>query len=130
MAKKSLLPVFILIALPALCFAKRKYPETWYQKNWCGRHGGKTEIALSDKTRCDCLTPTHAIEFDFAAKWTEAVVQSLYYSLQTGKRAGIVLILEKDSDRKFWLRLNSSIKHFNLPIDTWSISANSYKTGR
>jgi hypothetical protein len=43
----------------------------------------------------------------------------LYYSIQTGKRAGVVLILEEEADRKYWIRLNSVIEHFNLPIDTW-----------
>jgi len=71
------------------------------------------------------MTETHAIEFEFAGKWTEAVGQSLHYSLQTGKRAGIVLILESDSDRKFWIRLNSSIAHFKLPIDARVIGGGS-----
>jgi hypothetical protein len=67
------------------------------------------------------LTQSHAIEFDFASKWAEARGQSLYYSLQTGKRAGIVLILEKSKDYRYWIRLNTTIEHFNLPIDTWKM---------
>jgi hypothetical protein len=39
----------------------------------------------------------------------------------TEKKAGIVLILESIKDRKYWIRLNTTIKHFNLPIDTWSV---------
>ena len=76
-------------------------------------------MVLPDQTRCDCLTQTHAIEFDFGTKWAEAIGQSLYYSFQTGKKAGVVLILEKGSDRKYWIRLNSVIQHYKLPIDTW-----------
>ena len=45
----------------------------------------------------------------------------MYYSLQTDKKAGIVLILETMKDRKYWIRLNTTIEHFNLAIDTWSI---------
>lgn len=33
----------------------------------------------------------------------------------------IVLILETMKDRKYWIRLNTTIDNFNLPIDTWSI---------
>ncbi len=83
-------------------------------------------MVLPDGTRCDCVTETHAIEFDFGNKWTEAVGQSLYYSLQPGKKAGIVLILETMKDRKYWIRLNTTIDYFNLPIDTWSIENTSY----
>jgi hypothetical protein len=83
--------------------------------------GGEAEVVFPDRTRCDCLTDENAIEFDFGAKWAEAIGQALYYSIQTGKRAGVVLILEKESDRKYWIRLNSVIQHFGLPIDTWEI---------
>lgn len=106
--------------------AAERYPEKYYQAAWCAEQGGQAEVVLADKTRADCLTATHAIEFDFGSKWAEAIGQSLYYSLQTGKRAGIVLILEDQQDRVYWLRLNSTIQHFRLPIDTWSTGKGAY----
>ena len=36
--------------------------------------------------------------------WVETVGQSAYYAIQTGKKAGIVLILETMRDRKYWIR--------------------------
>ena len=86
----------------------------------------QVEVVLSDGTRCDCVTNTHAIEFDFGDHWSEAVGQSAYYAIQTGKKAGIVLILETMKDRKYWIRLNTTIEHFNLPIDTWVIENTAY----
>lgn len=82
---------------------------------------GEIEYVLSDKTRVDCLTHVHAIEVDFAHKWYEAVGQSLFYSLHTGKRAGILLILEKPDDYKYFIRLNSTIKYHKLKIRTWFV---------
>ena len=79
------------------------------------------EVLLPDGSRCDCLTETHAIEFDFGGNWVEAIGQSAYYALQTGKKAGIVLILETIKDRKYWIRLNTTIRHFSMPIDTWNV---------
>lgn len=76
---------------------------------------------MPDQTRCDCVTPTHAIEFDFGKKWAEAIGQSLYYALQTGKKPGIVLILETPADYKYWIRLNTVIDQFSLPIDAWKV---------
>lgn len=67
------------------------------------------------------LTPTHAVEVDFVPKFYEAIGQALYYSLQTGRKGGIVLILEKKGEYKYWLRLNSVIEHFKPPIDTWMV---------
>lgn len=112
----------MLVALTCQAQAKHLHPESWYQDSWCQRAKGTPEFVLADRTRCDCLTEEHAIEFEFGAKWHEAIGQSLYYSLQTGKRAGIVLILENISDRKYWIRLNSVIQHYNLPIDAWEIA--------
>lgn len=106
---------------PALA-GKRLKPEKEYQTDWCSDRG-KMEFVLPDKTRCDCLTATHAVEVDFGNKWAEAIGQSLYYAFKTGKRAGILLILEKPSDQRYWLRLNSTIEHYNLPIDTWAVGA-------
>ena len=83
-------------------------------------------MVLPDGTRCDCLTATHAIEFDFGNNWAEVIGQSSYYSIQTGKKAGIVLILESMKERKFWIRLNTTVEHFKLPIDTWSMGDAAY----
>lgn len=111
--------VLILCLLTSAAHAKHLQPEKYYQARWCTDVGGTQEYRLPDNTRCDCLTETHAVEVDFGPKWPEAIGQALYYSLQTGKRAGIVLIVEKPEDRKYWIRLNSTIEHYGLPIDTW-----------
>jgi hypothetical protein len=123
---KISLILIIIFLLPSLLSAKREHPEKWYQEKWCEAHKGQVEVVLPDGTRCDCVTDTHAIEFDFGNNWAEAVGQSAYYSLQTRKKPGVVLILEKIKDRKYWIRLNTTIEHFNLPIDTWKVGNASY----
>lgn len=97
--KKFVLIFLILIVLPVQ--AAHQYKEKEYQEVWCKKAGGITEYVLDDGARVDCLTDEYAIEFDFAPKWAEAVGQSLYYALKTGKKPGIVLILEKKADRRF-----------------------------
>ena len=119
--KKTIL-LALLLVIPTSAFSTHLHPEKHYQDKWCAEHNGRAEVVLPDKTRADCITETNAIEFDFARKFYEAIGQSLYYGLQTGKRPGIVLILESPQDRKYWIRLNSTIQHFNLPIDTWEMT--------
>jgi hypothetical protein len=111
----------IILSITPAVHAKRPHHEKWYQDRWCSSHNGQTEYVLPDRTRVDCLTQTHAIEFDFANKWAESIGQSLYYSSQTGKRAGIVIVAKKGGGARFLIRLKSTIKHFNLPIDVWVI---------
>jgi hypothetical protein len=63
---KKIVLIFIFISLlPSVVLAKREHPEKWYQEKWCQAHEGQVEVVLPDGTRCDCLTDTHAIEFDF-----------------------------------------------------------------
>jgi hypothetical protein len=58
--------IFIMIfVFSSPLFAIRQHPEKWYQKKWCEEQKGKVEVVLPDGTRCDCVTATHAIEFDF-----------------------------------------------------------------
>ena len=39
--------------------------EAYYQKIFAKAVGGKQEVTLADKTRCDVLTETHAVEVEF-----------------------------------------------------------------
>ena len=117
--------VFLIsICICTPCFAGHLHPEKWYQEQWCHEEQGQMEYVLPDKTRCDCMTHTHAVEFDFGVKWAEAIGQALHYAGTTGKRAGIVLILEGKKDCKYLIRLNSVIQHYELPIDVWTVGIN------
>lgn len=113
--------IIIALIITGDLSAKHLHHEKWYQQKWCSGNHGEIEIVLPDLTRADCITKTHAIEFDFGENWAESIGQSLNYSLQTGKRAGIVLIIEQQSDYRYWLRLNSIIDHFGLSIDVWKM---------
>ena len=93
--------LLFIIAIPLQTQAKHLYPEKYYQTNWCNKNKGMSEVKLSDNTRIDCLTSEYAIEFDFASKWAEAIGQSLHYSYMTNKKAGIVLIVENNDDKKY-----------------------------
>jgi hypothetical protein len=95
--------------------------ESWYQNIWCMGMGGIEEKKMADGRRIDCLTENYAIEMDFASKWQEALGQSLEYSILANKKAGIVLILTKQSDYIYWDRLNLVVNTFNLPIKLWKL---------
>jgi len=116
--KKYIFLIFVF--LPKLSVGA-DHSEKWYQEKWCNENNGKTEVVLSDRTRVDCLTNKYAIEFDFGKKWSEAIGQSLGYSIETQKQPSIVLILEKPKDYKYWIKLNTVIDFYRLPIKTWKI---------
>ncbi len=76
-------------------YVKHKHNESSYQHAWCMANGGIEEYQNKDFTRVDCLTSTHAVEFDFSNKWAESIGQALHYQYMTGKKAKVVLILEE-----------------------------------
>lgn len=118
---KSIALIFLSLCFvfPSKGFATHLQPERVYQQQWCSNAQGVTEYRLPDRTRVDCLTATHAIEFDFAAKWAEAIGQSLYYGACTDKTPGIVLILERPSDERYLARLQRIAKQYGITL--WTI---------
>ncbi len=113
-----LLAAWLAFAPPAAQAGGRTHPERWYQDAWCSGRG-VTEAVLDDGSRCDCLTPTHAVEFDFGRKWAEAVGQALNYGSRTGLKPGIVLILERPEDIRYARRVEGLIRTYGLPVDLW-----------
>ena len=111
--------IIAVFLLPVALFSKQS--ESYYQDLFASKVGGRTEVTAGDGTRCDILTETHAIEVDFADKWGEAIGQSLNYGYQFNRKAGILLILESPADRKHLVRVNSIVRHYDLPIDVWEI---------
>lgn len=96
------------------------HPERWYQGQWCSGRG-EMEVVLPDGSRCDCLTPDHAVEVDFGPKWAEAVGQSLNYAAETGRKPGILLIIERPGDLRYLARIRSVDAAFGLGLTVWTI---------
>ena len=112
----ALIILFTGMAHAATC-KSHKYYEKDYQRVWCSASGGTTEYVLPDKARVDCVTETHAIEFDFAQKWAESIGQSLYYGKKLNKQPGIVLIVENGTkDAKYINRLKTVAEDSNISL--------------
>lgn len=106
----------LFLALPAFA---AEHPERWYQERVSAALKGKMEVHVPDG-RVDVVTETHAIEVEFSSKWKNSLGQALWYALQTGKQAGIVLILEDEQrDSPDAIRLGSVIETSKLPIKLW-----------
>lgn len=110
----------ILFAYTSCAHAGHLHKERYYQEAWCSQHNGIIEYVLDDRTRVDCLTDEYAVEVDFAEKWAEAIGQALFYALKTGKKPGIVLIMENPiKDSKHLKRLQVVAKHYKIMI--WTV---------
>jgi hypothetical protein len=130
-AKKIAIPttlilVTIILLLSVLSHADHAsgmypVPDDFYKRKWCTEHKGALDVKISDGTTADCITSTHVVEFQLAPNWTDAIGRTLYYCRETGKKAGIVLIIKDEKGLEDWNRLNTIIKHFTLPIDAWKM---------
>lgn len=116
--------ILAIILFPVLAFGAHPFLEKDYQAAWCERAGGLQEVVLSDLARADCLTTTHAIEFDFAPKWAESIGQALYYSIMTGKKPGVVLILETPRDAYLY-RLQAVAEKYGITV--WTMTPGDLK---
>ena len=120
--------ILLIFCTTAIC-ANRKHPERWYQDRWCAQRG-QVEVVLPDGSRCDCVTTAHMVEFDFGKKWAESIGQALNYARQgEGRRAGIVLILERPGDEKYLDRIRAVRNTYGLPLDLWAVDADGNEMG-
>lgn len=111
------LAFFFITIRPA--FAAHLHKEKEYQEAWCKAAGGVTEYVLDDGARVDCLTEEFAIEFDFAEKWAESAGQALFYGLKTGRKSGVVLIMENGAaDDRYLNRLGHLARRYEFAIWT------------
>lgn len=57
-----------------------------------------TEAMMPDGSRCDLLSDEYATEVDWVGKWRESIGQATLYSIWTGKKPA-VLLLVKDAEK-------------------------------
>lgn len=127
---RVLIALLISIVFPLCVFAQtpknHQYFEKDYQRVWCNAHCGSMEVILPDKARVDCVTKTHAIEFDFAPKWAESIGQALYYGRVLHKTPGIVLIIENaEKDQKYVNRVKAVAEIYGITL--WTMTPNEMK---
>lgn len=108
----------LIQAKSAKAGASGKWHEADFVNAYCA---GEVEYVLPDRTRVDCLTDTHAIEYDWGKKWAESLGQALFYSAMTGKKAGIVLIVNPRTKARYLKRLNKAIVDNKLNVDVWTV---------
>ena len=94
------------------------HSEEAYQYAWCSAHNGIMEHQNKDFTRVDCLTDTHAVEFDFANKWAESIGQAVHYGIMTGKKPKVVLILDSPKTQMvYYKRIKAIGKKYQIDTE-------------
>ena len=107
--------LFFMISLSAFAQMESDY-SNMLQKAL----GGQREYAVTSGY-VDLLTETHAIEVEYANNWKQSIGQALWYGQQTLKQPGIILILRKKSDYKYFIQLNTALDYGGLTekIKVW-----------
>ena len=113
--KLTLLVLFLVTPLTAK-YHKHIHKERYYQHKINKELNGVEEYRIKG-VRVDILTKKYAIECDFAtgSKSYESIGQSLYYSIITKKKPGVVLISENPKlDLKYILRTKTICREYNI----------------
>lgn len=77
--------------------------ETRWTEHLAARIGGEAEVVLMDGSRVDILRMGWAVEVDRAARWAEAIGQSLYYAELTGREPAVILLVADPAGEKLLL---------------------------
>lgn len=95
----------------------------WSKKLWHFLEANQISLAIGrerqlwDKTRVDVLTDNFAIEVDWAKKWTEAIGQAAWYSVNTNRQAGICLLVEDfEVDKKYIYRAMTVAERYKMVV--------------
>jgi hypothetical protein len=108
--------LFIMLLIPMSCFATSYQPLEEYQAEWCAKNGGKVDYVHEDGTsNVACIKDQYVIYLAYASKWKEAIGQSLYYSVMTGKKPGVALIVPKTAEE------TKNLKNLKLVADKYNI---------
>lgn len=113
-----LIKIISLALLVSSFSSNAKMKESDYVNKYCE---GRIEVVLPSRKRVDCLTAEYAIEYDYRRKWAEAFGQSIHYSIQTGKKPGIVLIGDYPKIQKELTILHNMFKHVGYGPDDYKI---------
>ena len=75
------------------------------------------EHVLWDRTRCDYVTATQAIEIDWAYKWSQGIGQSGWYSSVLDKEPCVILLVRDiHKDEKYIYRATAAAEKFGVEI--------------
>ena len=76
--------------------SKTSYDENYFNVRIAKDLGGKAEVNIKHNRRADILTWNYAYETDWSHKaWSEGVGQALAYAMLTGKKPGIIVLVDK-----------------------------------
>jgi len=107
---QMLLSFLVMLLLPVVSFSQS---EADYIQRIAYLWKCDTEVSVANG-RVDLVTATHAFEVERAYKWKNSIGQALWYSLQTNKKPGIIIIIESEKDYNYGIMLNSALAHGGL----------------
>ena len=114
----------VAMFLAASAGASLAQSEADYIRALAAHLGARTEVAVTSG-RVDLVTAEHAIEVERAEKWKHAIGQALWYSLETNRAPGIILLVTDRSQYRYFVQLNSALAHGGLAdaIRVWQYPA-------
>lgn len=113
----AILSVLLLVLAPVLAAQPPERSEIEWAADLALTVNGETEYRLPDGSRIDILTGTEAIEVEWSDKWPEAIGQSIYYSLASGKQPSVWLLLRGNYDEDY-LRCLMVCRELNIKLRT------------
>lgn len=91
------------------------------EEGWCIQHFGIFDYLFDDGSKIECYLENHAVEIDYLYKWEKTVEQALVYSVKTGQKPGVVLILKDQKERQKLEKIKEATD--SLGVTLWTITS-------
>lgn len=109
--KTLIILLIALISLPA--YSARLLPIEDYRYEFCN---GNRKQNLNDGTVADCYVfkDNLVVKVAFADNWNDGFGKAIHYSIQSNKKPGLALIIEKTTDCRHVKRAIAAIRNTYL----------------
>lgn len=88
--------------------------DDWYIQTYCT---GEKYKKMPDLTICDCVDDVYA--YEYSRDWQTAAGKALHMANQSGKRAGIVMMIDTSDNFRNAEMVRTDIQQMKFPIDLW-----------
>lgn len=93
--------MLLLFLTPQLSATEIEWSRKIAQGSVIDGVSGEAEFKLPDGSRVDVLSDEYAWEVEWSDKWEESIGQSLWYSIASERKPGVILLLRGDRDEDY-----------------------------
>ena len=113
-----------VIFLSVVILSKNTSAAEWSMGNYASHLcQGQVAFDIGEVKKVDCVTATHAIAYVLSDDWATGLGRALHWAAVTGKRPGIVVIIDPEGQSRDLAKLKSALHSIpGIEVTVWPTS--------